>query len=361
MEYNNLLGGRKVIDGHIHLQRLFDDKGGDFIHGVEWYREEFGMQGINLASMPCAYRDVSQNIMCFLYKVADPHTFVHAGFTYSTYPVDSSKMGDMDILTQYKEVMEIGADGIKMLEGKPSVYKYVQVPLCDSLYEPFFAQAEKDKTHILMHACDPIDFWDRSKVSEEEIKKGWFYGDGNHISKEEMHKQVYQVLLNHPKLHLTLAHFFFLSDYPEKLEKLFNEFENLNVDVTPGGEMYVSFNKRYDYFKNFFTKYADRIQFGTDGCYPPGKAAMEWLIDRIYKYVATDISTDAWSEKPLKGLNLPSELVDKIFYQNFVSKVGSTPCEINKKALKAYIEKYKHLIRDKVTYNKLEELWKKML
>ena len=197
MEVNELFGGRPVIDGHIHLQRLNDDFGGNFIHGVEWYREEFGMQAVNLAAMPCAYRDVSQNIMCFLYKLADPHTYVHAGLTYKEYPVNLSCADPFDLVEQYNELMQIGADGIKMLEGKPSVYRYIQAPLCDKYYDKFFETAEKDGTHILMHACDPIEFWDISKASEENIKKGWYYGDGQHISKEEMHRQVYQVLLNY--------------------------------------------------------------------------------------------------------------------------------------------------------------------
>ena len=165
----------------------------------------------------------------------------------------------------------------------------------------------------------------------------------------------------HPDINLTLAHFFFLSDTPEILEDLFAKYKNLNIDITPGGEMYKSFNERYDYFKAFFTKYADRIQFGTDGCYPPGRDAMIWLVDRIYRYVATNESTDAWSDKPLKGINLPSECVDKIFSQNFIAKVGEAPREINKKALKSYYEKYKHLIRDKDTYERVEVLFKKLI
>ena len=352
---------RNIIDGHIHLQKWFDDSGDNFINGVEWYKKEFNMRGINLAAMPCAYRDLTQNFMCLLYKVVSPETYVHAGITYPEYPVITGNIGEMDPLTQYKELMEIGADGIKMLEGKPSVYRYTRLPICDPFYDPFYSEVEKDKTHILMHACDPEDFWDRSKVSEDEVKKGWFYGDGTTVTKEEMHNQVYRLLEKHPDINLTLAHFFFLSDTPEILEDLFAKYKNLNIDITPGGEMYKSFNERYDYFKAFFTKYADRIQFGTDGCYPPGRDAMIWLVDRIYRYVATNESTDAWSDKPLKGINLPSECVDKIFSQNFIAKVGEAPREINKKALKSYYEKYKHLIRDKDTYERVEVLFKKLI
>ena len=119
----NEVKGRRIIDGHLHLQGIFDTKGGSFVNGIEWYKEKFGMRGINLAAMPCAYRDVAQNFICLLYKLAAPETYVHAGITYLDYPVNTGSVGDMDPLTQYNELMELGADGIKMLEGKPSVYR----------------------------------------------------------------------------------------------------------------------------------------------------------------------------------------------------------------------------------------------
>ena len=48
-----------------------------------------------------------------------------------------------------------------------------------------------------------------------------------------------------------------MGEYPEKLEALFEKYPNLTVDITPGGEMYISFNKRREYYREFFEKYAD--------------------------------------------------------------------------------------------------------
>ena len=55
-------------------------------------------------------------------------------------------------------------------------------------------------------------------------------------------------------LNLCLAHFFFCSENPEKLEEMLEKYPNLCVDITPGGEMYIGFDKRREYFKDFFTK-----------------------------------------------------------------------------------------------------------
>lgn len=362
MEFNNLFNGREVIDGHLHIQAWEEPQKNEiFLHGVEEYRRKFGFRALNVAALPSGHRDVSNNIMCAFYKLANENTYAHGGLTYPEYPVDANCMGDMDPLTQYRELMEIGFDGIKMLEGKPNIYKKVQVPLCDAFYEPFFDAVERDGTHVLMHVNDPEEFWDISKVSQEIVDKGWYYGDGTYIKNTEMYEQIDRMLEKHAALNLTLAHFFFLSKTPQRLEELFARYEKVGIDITPGGEMYLSFQKNPAYFRNFFIRYADRIQFGTDGAFPADMPAMEWLADRIYRYLATDDDVMAWGEEPMKGLKLPEEAIDKIFCGNFVRKVSEKPREINRKALKAYIEKYKYLIREPQIFRKVEILTREIL
>lgn len=362
MSIHHLFEGREVIDGHLHVRGWQDEETGEsFLHGVEEYREKLGFRALNLAALPSAYRDVSNNIMCAFYKLANENTYAHGGLTYPAYPVDTRAADGMDPLTQYHELMEIGFDGVKMLEGKPSVYKWVQVPLCDDYYDAFFAAAERDGTHILMHVNDPAEFWDPSKGTPELIEKGWYYGDGKHIHYDQLYAQIDRLLERHPALHLTLAHFHFRSESPEVLEEMFRKYENLGVDLTPGGEMYVGFRKRPAYFRDFFIRYAERIQFGTDGECPANMRPMEWLCDRIYRYLATGDEVEAWGEGTTKGVSLPDEVINKILCGNFVREVGEKPREINRKALKAYIEKYKHLIRSAEDWANVEAYAKKLL
>ena len=354
---------RSTVNGYLKVdgRRLINGNGEEFLHGIECYREHMGLHAFNLMAMASGYRDPLNNIMCGFYKLLNKNTFAHGSLTFPEYPVNPDTVGDMDPLTQYKELMEIGFDGIKMLEGKPSVYKYTKLPLDSELLDPFYSQAEKDGTHVLMHAADPKEFWDPEKTSEEHKAKGWFYGDGDHIEYDEIYRQIERTMEKHPDLTLTLAHFFFKSSDPEYLKDLFSKYKNLGIDITPGGEMYVDFNENYEYFKDFFTVYADRIMFGTDGDFPPHLGAMEWLCDREYKYVATDLETDAWGKRPLKGINIPRDRVELIMCKNFENKVGTEPKEINKAAFLRYINKYKGLIRDKSYLPKINALCKKYL
>lgn len=352
------------IDGHIHIHKWFDEnKNINFLHGLEEYREACGLKYITLAPLPSGNaipvsRDVSNNIICAFYKIANKNTFSYGGFTYPSYPVSKDEMEekDMSLLTQYKELMEIGFDGIKMLEGKPNLYIKIGKELDGDLFEPVFEKMEKDGTYILMHALDPECFW--TEPTEERIKKKWYYGDGTYPTIKELYSQIDNVLEKHPRLNLCLAHFFFSSSNPQRLEAMFEKYKNLSIDITPGGEMYIDFDKRPEYFHNFFKKYDDRIIFGTDMDFPVYLEAGKWLCDREYRFLATKETLKSFDDHTLTGIEIPNESLQKIFSANLLKKFNGKPREINKEALKRYIEKYDHLILDRELSKLINELSK---
>ena len=347
-----------AIEGHLHIHSLFEkERQMTFIGGHEWYKNELNFRGINIAALP---RNASNNMACALYKVANPDAYAHGCFYYPVSPL-KEKIEGLDPLTQYNELMEIGFDGMKMLEGKPECYQRSRVPFDNEYYEPYFAQAERDKTHILAHINDPAFFWDESKVSDYLKQKGWFYGNGDYASNIELYEQMDRLFEKHPSLNMTLAHFYFRSENPEILEDLFAKYPNLAVDITPGGEMYIDFNKRPEYYHNFFSKYSGKILFGTDGDFPRGEEAMRWLVDRIYRYLATDDVVSSFEDTMIRGIKIDNCHIENIFSKNFIRRVGENPREINKKALKAYIEKYLPYVESKYDYDLISDLSKKML
>lgn len=350
------------IDGHIHMHKWLDERTGeDFTHCFEEYRRKCGLKYITLAPLPSGNaipvsRDVSNNIICAFYKMLNKDTFSYGGYIYPSYPVKKEDMVGMELKTQHNELMEIGFDGIKMLEGKPNLYTRIGAPLDSELFDKAFEEMEKNGTYILMHARDPQCFW--TEPTEERIAKKWYYGDGTYPTFEELLIQVENVLNKYPRLKLCLAHFFFMSETPEKLANMLDKYENLMIDITPGGEMYIDFDKRPEYFKGFFTKYADRIIFGTDMDFPVYLEAGKWLCDREYRFLATNETLSSFDDHRLTGIEIPRDALQKIFSDNLLKIFGGKPREINKEALKRYIEKYKHLIVDKELFSKIEELAK---
>ena len=136
-----------VIDGHLHLYKWSDPATGEtFLHSLESYRRACGLRAINLAAIPCVFHDIANNILCAFYKLANPGTYVHGGIGYAAYPArpGTTPVG-MEPLTQYRELMDIGFDGIKLMEGKPNYRKKTDLPICDDYYDPFFAAAERGR------------------------------------------------------------------------------------------------------------------------------------------------------------------------------------------------------------------------
>lgn len=330
----------RVIDSHLHFYDYQSEDGEYFFHCFEDYRNEMGLAGINLCALPSGYGcDVTSNIMCAVYKMINKDTFAHAGLLYDKYPMTDTLPSEMDFATQLDELEAIGFDGIKMIEGKPTIHRVIGKNLLNSDHDKFFAEAEKRGTHIIFHVADPKEFWTQ--------QNGDYYGDDTYAPSEEIYRQVYEILDKYPNLKITFAHFFFKSENPQELIDLFEKYPNVCVDLTPGWEMYLSFYENKEYFKDFFTRFSKRIVLGTDAYFPRATECSMWLVDRVYRFISSPDIVKAVADRYESGLCIPDDAINDITYRNFERRVGATPKPINKQALKAYYEKYKHKMTEK--------------
>ena len=338
---------RKVVDSHYHVYGWTNWENLDMFQSLKAYQEGAGLEAVNLCALPCLHEKpfcgVENNIMMALCKLRDPKLYISGGITYPEFPVPAQLPEGMDPLTQYKELMEIGFDGIKMLETKPTEAKAIGRPVNDPLYEPYFAELEEKGTHIVWHVNDPLDFWDPKNAPENCQAAGWWYGDGTFPTKEEIYTQVFDVLDRHPKLNITFAHFFFLSDEIDRLKNVFAKYPNVCVDLTPGVELYGSFGKDLAFFHDFFTEYADRVVYGTDASDWGTREENVALANEVYRFLTTDEDVKFWIFES-KGVKLGEKALEKILRGNFLEKIGGAPKPINVEALKAYVKKYRHMV-----------------
>ena len=341
----DIIKGMEVNDCHIHIQNWEDGENNskeNFIEQLEEYQRDFKISKMNIVCLPYGCeRDICQNFLGGILKIEKPNYYVHAGLMYPNHPVELPFPKGVSPVEQLNDAIAVGFDGIKMLEQKPNYRKMLGISAADEVYEPYFAKLEEEQFHVLWHACDPEEFWSEEKVDPNH--PDWSYSGEGYCSFEELHEEVYQVLLRHPNLKVTMAHILFLERYPEKLIELFETYPNLCVDITPHTNMFGVMSENRDLWKGIFTKYADRIIFGTDYSSQCGKIHTIGH-ENVYDFLMTENEFKFWNNMPVHGLNLERETVEKIFSKNFIRILGNEPKPINKDAFAEYIKKFERFI-----------------
>ncbi len=333
----------KVFDIHAHY--LFDLP---IDVTIDTFKEEFiktGTEKVCFLSIPHETSngevsfDEMQNLKgLFLKHIFLPNAYAFAGLVHpknhdNIYKTSSS------FLSQAKEYMSSGYDGIKMLEGYPSLIKAWDLPISSPLYDEFYAYMEECGYPILMHVANPKECWDIDTANENLIKAGRVY-DSTYPTKEEITAQVFQVLDKFPKLKLILAHFGFFSYDISEAERFFS-YKNTMLDITPGGEQLINMTRSWDMWFPFWEKYQNRILYGTDFYAFPKDDNWEQAFSRRPKLVRQMLETASVHEyltTEFNGISLQKSIRDKIYRDNFISLLG-TPTKIDYDYLRSEAER----------------------
>ena len=336
---------KRLADGHIHATTLEPEKVSkllDTMAGV-------GVTNTTILSL-CAYKghEIAENISHLWWKskydkmCLKVYGSVHEFDLYASIPYE----------VQAEKLLALGCDGFKFIHMKPDARKDLGKGVNHPSYDKMFSLCEERGIPVLLHSGDPENFWGSGESqTEEEKAAGWTY-DNSFLSCEGHYDEVFEMLDKHPKLNLTIAHFFFLSNQRERAAAIFEKYPNVKFDLTPGWEMYVNFSKDIDAWHDFFEKYSDRILFGTDsGDYKSNAADLNKLVYSAITHDTTEFPMPAFPGKVIKGLGLSQEAVDNICYNNYVKYTGEEPvpvdmAEVRKCAEKMYadikgIEQYK--------------------
>lgn len=315
-----------TIDSHVHMFQCGVEGIKDLIN----FQNQFGYTASNFLSCECM-DDAVQNALGIYLKLTAPQNYAFGGFHYRY---------SYSFLEEAKKLIEIGFDGMKMVENKPTLRKKLNMASNDSRYDEFYAWMEEEKLPMIVHVADPEEFWDRSLIPSWAWDAGYYYGDGSYVAKETIYKEVIDVLNRFPKLRISFAHFLFLSGDIKRLSALMEQYPQMGLDMVAGTEMYFNFTKDPGAWRNFFLNYQDRIIFGTDNMnlHDPVEVANAQIINRFeHAFIRTDQEIPAW-DKTIKGIGLPQKVQRKIFRDNFKKLAGEKPKPINLAAAIGYLE-----------------------
>jgi predicted TIM-barrel fold metal-dependent hydrolase len=354
---------RKIIDGHMHLAQWESADGKTIFNNIREYQESAGLAAID--NMCCSNNgdlwggfEADQSILGAIAKLENPTVFTH-GCLYL--PKDHTRFKAFNFKDQLDELMELGLDGIKICDFKPDAYKLFHLDEHLAQYDEFIGYCEKNNVHMCWHVADPETFWDPNQVPEKAKKVGWFYGDGTFPTYEKLIGIAYDFLDAHPGLNVLLAHMFFKSFHPDEVVRLLDKYPGVCLDMAPGWEMFEGFKTHRDKWAEIFRKYSTRIVYATDvmfaGCPEFSKEAAQLVI----KFLETDEEFEVRGGHLTKGIKLEENHLDNIFCKNHERTVGKTPREINKIALKKYIERYLPFVHESKNKYLTEDYYRRNL
>jgi len=345
-----------VIDGHIHYGHP------DFMQGLMDVMDRLHISRLAVVCTPHQSRLSLVPDALHLKAHFPDRVYVFGGIDISALFIVPEQAGS--IFADYVDTLRaLGCDGVKMIEGKPSMRKMIPIPRFDGqIYAPYWARLAERGMPLIFHVNDPEEFWDPVRAPGWAREQGWFYGDGSFIDNEAQYTEVLNVLDRYPELKVIFAHFFFLSAQLPRLAEYLDRYPNMVVDMTPGIEMYHNFSTAPDAARAFFLKYQDRIVYGTDigarallaapeeGIAPGDSHARAYLVRTFL-----ETEDEFWLpeghgflfgklETPFRGIGLPRPVLEKIYYRNFERLAGARPRELDPAAIVAECDRLTMMI-----------------
>jgi Amidohydrolase len=313
-----------IIDCHCHIR---------FPENVGSFQQIADKLNLKVMNINCIYRDkdINDNPLGMLAKYRRPDLFrFFAG-------PDHSALLQPDAVTpsfpeQVETLLEIGADGMKILASKPTGRKHLGVAVDGDYFRPLFEALEQSSLPLLWHTADPEEFWDPQLTPGWAAEKGWGYDD-SFPDKELLYQETENVLRRHPELKVILPHFYFLSADLPRAAALLEDFPNVCLDLAPGIELLYNLSKDPDASRVFFVKYSRRILFGTDAGMIPDAEENILRIETVGRFLETsdqfrlpsgsDFLLGPPEDGIIKGLDLPEETLRQICFLNFENIAGA--------------------------------------
>ena len=337
-----------IYDIHVHASggaglQAFLDAGAKLIDEITQ------VSAVNLlVRLGNSPRNASAHLMALALKTVDPRYTAYGGFGYGWLPDDGP-----GLRAQLQEQMEAGFDGLKMIEGKPTNRRTNPLLALDHpRYNESGEWLQQTGWHILNHVNDPEEFWFPDQVPSwsSSASSGGYWETDRFLPKEQHYEEHERWAARYPNMNIMMAHTYFLSNFPDRLEAFFERFPKSSIDLAPGIEMFDGFTKQRNRWMQFFTKYQDRIVFGTDNRLSHLEQRVGHdasYFDRIAymrRFLETDDRFEAWGYN-LHGFALPKNVLNKIYRENAIRMRGPVKPVVPAKALN-YANKLYALFKD---------------
>ena len=200
----------------------------------------------------------------------------------------------------------------------------------DGKVMPIWRTAARLRLPVLMHVAEPIWFYQPIDEKHEFFQWQansfrWNLSGTSIPSRDQMLERRARIMTEVPDLVVIGVHMGHLEDDLARLGEVLDTFPNFYVEM---GVRHVYLGLQPNTARKFHIKYQDRILFGQDGALPISQYRQYFR----FLETADDQITIRPNEPKLYGLNLPDEVLRKIYYGNAVRLMP----KVKKKLVKLY-------------------------
>ena len=200
-----------------------------------------------------------------------------------------------------------------------------RLKLDDPELDPIWQTAARLNIPIFIHTADPQEFFQPIDYSNERWLELALFRDRRFPSPpnptfDELMAERDRLFKRHPKTTFVAAHLGWHANNLARLGKMFDEMPNLYSEV---GAVLYDLGRQPRTAREFLIKYQDRVLFGKDS-YQPDEFPYYWRVfetaDEYFDYYR-----DYHAFWKLYGLDLPDQVLRKLYYQNALKLVPGIP------------------------------------
>ena len=222
-------------------------------------------------------------------------------------------------LRQLETDVANGAQGLKIYKNLGLTTKDSsgnRIPTNDPRLDPIWAKCGELGIPVLIHTGEPAPFWLPKDGNNERllelIERPERYRDPDEYpSWEKVMGEQHDLFRAHPETTFINAHLGWMGNDLARLGRLLDELPNMYTEI---GAVLAELGRQPRYAREWLIKYQDRVLFGKDS----------WRPEEYYVYFRVLETADDYFDYyrrrhafwKMYGLNLPDEVLRKIYYQN---------------------------------------------
>ena len=254
--------------------------------------------------------------------------------TFETATINEPGWADRQI-AYLKKSFDSGAVGVKVWKNigmtiRNKAGNFIMID--DPVFDPIFNYLEQNNFPVIGHIGEPKNCWLPLNQMTTRNDSAYFAAHPEYHMFLHPEYPSYDTIINardhllekHPKLRFNGAHFGSLEWSVDEIAKRLDKFPNMSVEPAERfGQIQYQSLTNWQKVHDFFIKYQDRIMYGTDleqVQSDNGKEVRKHAHDvwtRDWKYLTSGDSLQSpYQNVKFKGLQLPKEVIDKIYYKN---------------------------------------------